>query len=79
MNTLYIRYLNECIVFSIKNLVKNLISKRSSIHSQYELETFTRKHEIKKDKIFDIFLFLIVPSGYFNAKLDHWYKNEKKP
>ena len=30
-------------------MVKYLINKRSPSHSEYELETFTRKQEIKKD------------------------------
>ena len=45
--------------------------------SKDDFETFLCKLEFTLNKILENNPFLVVPVGYFNTKLDQWYKNDK--
>ena len=80
LKILDIFYLEECIVFELKNCNKfcKIVSLyRSPNQSQDEFETFTNNLELILDKIFETNPFLVNAIGNFNTKLSQWYKNDE--
>ena len=68
--------LQECISFEIK-IAFFLAFYCLPIQSQDEFETFAKNLELNLDKVSANNFFLTVVLGYFNAKLNVLYKNDK--